>query len=629
MRMSWRLCSIFRGNLHVRTDLYAASSARLIAALGAGLITTFIAAGLFGSVAPATAQGGYGNVFGYDDHRAEELQQRHNPRTVRRSRAAALDDRNTADKKKKGNAVRHSRAPSSEDHANTAEKKLKKSKNKEAKKSAPQGAVYAIVSLADQHVTIYDSTGRIAQSRISTGMRGHPTPIGLFSIIGKERWHRSNIYSGAPMPFMQRITWSGVAMHLGVVPGYPASHGCIRLPDGFAQQFWGMTQIGNRVVVARRDTTAVEISSTFLPVPKLRPAPEVLPGSQQSALPSSTPVKLASISEASPINAETPPSPATAPKLLNPIEYAKALKERALASKAAADQAAKDDLRAAQAAGVEAHQAGDDVNKAVTALRAAEAKLAALDAAAQTATAGAPPATPPDGTQAVRTRAAPSLAAMPGAPAANAAAEAASATAEAAAQGDVDRARAALVEAQSREATKRQGAFAAVQICKDAVAAGELAANTAKEAERRLKPASVLFSKKEGRVFIRQDRKEVYEAPISFKDPDRPIGTHLFIAVNSDADGKVKWSAISVPSGSTASDDPPRQRSKNHKSADPAPGPAPQDYTASAALERVQVADNVRERIAELVWVGAQVIVTDNARSDEMDSDTDIIVSTR
>ncbi|MGH7187019.1 MAG: hypothetical protein ACREIB_12180, partial [Pseudomonadota bacterium] len=350
-----------------------------------------------------------------------------------------------------------------------------------------------------------------------------------------------------------------------------------------------MTQIGNRVVVARRDTTAVEISSTFLPVPKLRPAPEVLPGSQQSALPSSTPVKLASISEASAINAEaaqeTPPGPATAPKLLNPIEYAKALKERALTSKAAADQAAKDAMRAAQAAGVGAHQARDDVNKAETDLRAAEAKLAALNGPAPTAAAAAPSATPRDTTRVVST--APSPAAMPGAPAANASAEAASATAEATAQADVNRARAALVEAQSGEAAKRLVAFAAVQICKDAVAAGELAANTAKEAERRLKPASVLFSKKEGRVFIRQDRKEVYEAPISFKDPDRPIGTHLFIAVNSDADGKVKWSAISVPSGSTPSDDPPRQRSKNHKSADPAPGPAPQDYTASAALERV------------------------------------------
>ncbi len=579
----------------MRTHLYASNSARLIA-LGVGLIATFIAAGLFGSVEPAAAQDADGNVFGYDDHRAEQLQRRHELHAAPRSRAPSSDDQ----------AVRRRRGPSSDDQAadSTADEKDKNGKKDEAKKSAPQGAVYAIVSLADQHVTVYDSTGRIAQSRISTGMPGHPTPIGLFSILGKERWHRSNIYSGAPMPFMQRITWSGVAMHLGVVPGYPASHGCIRLPDGFAQQFWGMTQIGNRVVVARRDTTPVEISSTFLPVPKLQPAPEVLPGSQQSSLPSSTPVKLASISEASPMSAataqETQPSPATVPKLLNPIEYAKALKERALASKAAADQAAKDALRAAQAAGAEAHRAMDDVNKAETDLRAAEAKLAALDAVVPTAAAAAPP----------------------GAPGADVAAKAASAA-------QVDRARAALVDAQSREAAKRQAAFAAVETWKDAVAAGELAANTVKEAERRLKPASVLFSKKEGRVFIRQDWKEVYEAPITFKDPARPIGTHLFIAVDSDADGKVKWSAISVPSGATPSDEPRRKPSKNDKSPDPAPPPASQGDTTSAALDRVEVADDARERISELIWVGAQVIVTDNARSDEMDYDSDIIVSTR
>jgi hypothetical protein len=354
----------------------------------------------------------------------------------------------------------------------------------------------------------------------------------------------------------------------------------------------------------------------------------VISGSQQSSQSLSTPVKLASISEASSMSAagarETEPRPTTDPKLLNPIDYAKALKERALASKTAAEQAAKDALPAEQAAGAEARQAIEDVNKAETNLKAAEAKLAALDAQAPTAAAAAPPATPPDATQAVSTRAAASPAAMRGALAANPSAKAASATAEAAAQGEVDRARAALLEAQSREAIKRQAAFAAVQTWKDAVAARELAAGTIKEAERRLKPASVLFSKKEGRVFIRQDRKEVYEAPITFKDPVRPIGTHLFIAVDGDADGKVKWSAISVPS-----DDPRRKRSKNDKNADPAPAPAPQADTASVALDRVEVADNVRERIAELVWVGAQVIVTDNARSDEMDDDTDIIVSTR
>ena len=585
----------------MRTHLYASNPACLIT-LGVGLAATFIAAGLFGSAGHVAAQETYGNVFGYDDHRAEQLQRRYTLPAARRSRATSSDDR----------SARRRRVPSSDDQAvdGTADKKDKNSKKEEANKNAPQGAVYAIVSLVDQHVTIYDSTGRIAQSRISTGMPGHPTPIGLFSIIGKERWHRSNIYSGAPMPFMQRITWSGVAMHLGVVPGYPASHGCIRLRDGFAQRFWGMTKIGSRVVVARRDTTPVEISSTFLPVPKLRPAPEVLPGSQQSSLASSTPVKLASISDASPVSAaaaqETQPTPATAVKLLNPIEYAKALKEHALAGKRAADQAAKAALQAAQVAGAEAHRAMDNVKKAGTDFKAAEAKLAAIGAPARTA-----------------------AAAPPGAQGADAAAEAASRTTVANPQVDIKRARAALVEAQSREAAKRQFAFAAVQMWKDAVADGDFAADTIKEAERRLKPASILFSKKEGRVFIRQNWKEVYDAQINFKDPDRPIGTHLFIAVNGDADGKLKWSAVSVPSKAPSKEQPARKRSKNYASADPASARGPQSDTASAALERVVVADDVRERIAELVWVGAQVIVTDNARSDEMDGDTDIIVSTR
>jgi hypothetical protein len=139
-------------------------------------------------------------------------------------------------------------------------------------------------------------------------------------------------------------------------------------------------------MIAQRDPTPVEISSAFLPVPKLRPAPEVLPGSQQSSLPSSTPVKLASISEASPMSAaatqETQSSSAAAVKLLNPIDYAKALKERALASKVVSDHVAKNALRSAQVAGAEAHQAINDVNKAETDLRAAETRLAATAAAA-------------------------------------------------------------------------------------------------------------------------------------------------------------------------------------------------------------------------------------------------------
>ncbi len=369
----------------------------------------------------------------------------------------------------------------------------------------------------------------------------------------------------------------------------------------------------------------------------MQPAPEVLPGSQQAAAPISAPVKVASIGDAAPvaINAAMPPqdsTAATAPKLLNPIEYAKALKERALASKVAADKAAKDALAAAQTAGTEARQAVDDVNKADADLKAAEAKLAALDAQASSAVAAAAerPVTPPATTQAVPTQpTATAPAAAPDAATEAAAAVAAAANARAAVQGDIDRARAALTEAQGREAAKTPASFAAVQAWKAAVAAGELAAETVKQSDRRLEPVSILFSKKEGRVFIRQDWKEVYEAPITFKDPDRPVGTHLFVAVDADANGKVKWSAISVPSGGTPSDDAPRKRAKNDKSPEPMPAPTPQADSATAALERVELPDGVRERMAELVWTGAQVIVTDNARSDEMDIDTDIIVSTR
>src|SRR3977135_2868623 len=102
-------------------------------------------------------------------------------------------------------------------------------------------------------------------------MAGHLTPTGIFSIIEKEVFHRSNIYSGAPMPFMQRITWSGVAMHLGVLPGYPASHGCIRMPAEFAARLWSTTKMGARVIITRRGVTPQQIADARLFAKKQKP----------------------------------------------------------------------------------------------------------------------------------------------------------------------------------------------------------------------------------------------------------------------------------------------------------------------------------------------------------------------
>ena len=132
----------------------------------------------------------------------------------------------------------------------------------------PPGPMHIIISIKQQRLTLYANGEAVAHSPVSTGVPGHPTPLGVFSIIQKNRHHRSNIYSDAPMPFMQRITWSGVALHEGRLPGYPASHGCIRLPSAFAQRLWGITRLGVRVIIAQDDVALADIAHARLFAPK-------------------------------------------------------------------------------------------------------------------------------------------------------------------------------------------------------------------------------------------------------------------------------------------------------------------------------------------------------------------------
>ncbi len=140
----------------------------------------------------------------------------------------------------------------------------------------PKGPLQIVVSIDHQRVTLFSNGVRVAQGPVSTGVPGHPTPMGVFSIIEKDRYHHSNLYSNAPMPFMQRITWSGVALHEGVLPGYPASHGCIRMSQDFAQKLWPTTKLGARVIVARGELAPVDFEHPKLFVPKPKPGePEV------------------------------------------------------------------------------------------------------------------------------------------------------------------------------------------------------------------------------------------------------------------------------------------------------------------------------------------------------------------
>jgi lipoprotein-anchoring transpeptidase ErfK/SrfK len=171
-----------------------------------------------------------------------------------------------------GYSGRHQRAVKRSSQSSSPEKKAAKADARTPAPPPPKGPLTIAISIAKQHLTVYDQDKPIMEAPVSTGMPGHLTPTGIFSVIQKERFHRSNIYSGAPMPFMQRITWSGVAMHEGVLPGHPASHGCIRMPGSFAVSLFKTTKVGVRVLIAQNTLAPTEFSHPRLFTP-IKPEP--------------------------------------------------------------------------------------------------------------------------------------------------------------------------------------------------------------------------------------------------------------------------------------------------------------------------------------------------------------------
>src|SRR3954467_4429735 len=126
---------------------------------------------------------------------------------------------------------------------------------------SPSGPVVVLVSIPQQMMHVYRNGILIGRSTVSTGSRGHDTPGGVFSILEKKQTHRSKKYDDAPMPNMQRLTWTGIAMHSGQLPGYAASHGCVRLPYDFSQLLFGITSGGGTVVIGDNKTTTPHLAS--------------------------------------------------------------------------------------------------------------------------------------------------------------------------------------------------------------------------------------------------------------------------------------------------------------------------------------------------------------------------------
>ena len=478
----------------------------------------------------------------------------------------------------------------------------KKQKPEEA--AAPSGPMFFVVSLGRQHVSVYSNDGLYARAPISTGMPGHPTPVGIFNILGKERLHHSNIYSGAPMPFMQRITWSGVAMHEGVLPGYPASHGCIRLPHDFAKRMFGVTQGNERVIITRQDIAPAPFSHAKLPVPALLPEPgpenmNISARILQNALATSDGAaeKIAIKADGK----EAQPG-GTGQKLLNPLEYAKAMKVLA-AKKAEETAAAANPARSAiQAKAKEMQAANVDLKKAQVALLNAKDRLAAAERQLTKAT----------GDEAVN------------------AANAAKTEAEA----KVKEAEAPVETAQRAKAAKEEEWATALKAYKDLDNVQRAAAEGVKIWNCRLAPVSVFISRKAQRLYVRQNYLKVFDVPVTIRDPEKPLGTHLYMAMppvkGGPADApRLRWLVVTLPEASSDTDRPRKRRSAYYDDDDDSPRiPAP-STSASTALDRIEVPAEVAGKISEMLWAGGSLIVSDSGISRETDDYSDFVILTR
>jgi hypothetical protein len=438
--------------------------------------------------------------------------------------------------------------------------------------------VMAIVSLSDQRISLYDVDGKVQESPVSSGSTGYETPAGIFSIVQKKEDHRSNLYDDGEMPFMQRLTWTGIALHAGNLPGHPASHGCVRLPMSFAQRLYDMTELGMRVLIVRDDMAPSAIAHPALfkgkPVPRelalaaprsgrvaaLAADGDVVPGSPRhlQVLQSIATAKAAEVEPATRRQRET----------------------RAAAARAATEAAgATRALKAAEA----------EVGRAEAALKDAERRLESTTATPQ---------------------------------AASQAQERAEA-AKAKAQARVAEVQTRLQTVRQQAEARREAAETADAEAKAAALARDRLAQEAEAAERRTFPVSVFVSRKTQRLYVRKGNYPVFEAPVTIRNPEAPIGTFVFTAVDPGAAGEMRWTVVSMYPNPTRIEPAPEGRSNRPRNGRTTPTDA---GAAAAALDRIAMTEEARDLISETVLPGSSLIVSDEGPSREVGKDTDFVV---
>jgi hypothetical protein len=403
--------------------------------------------------------------------------------------------------------------------------------------------IMAIVSLRDQRITVYDKSGWILRAPVSSGQKGRETPAGIFSVIQKEAEHYSNLYDDAYMPHMQRITWSGIALHGGPLPGHPASHGCVRMPYDFAEQLFNVTTLGLRVIVAPSEVAPVEFAHPALFPPKSDTGPVAAARAVEAdeAANRADQAKLAAVTASR-----------EAARAMIPVRVAENLKHRAEAQLAAAEHAV---LSARSATAKE--QAEETKAKAAARVAELEVQLAGAKAELQ-----------------------PKLDAVAPAREASVAAE-----------------------------TAR-------------VAAGEAARKVARD----LAPVSVFISRKTQRLYVRQAFQPILESPVTIRDADRPIGTHVFTAMERTGGDGMRWSAVSLDGGHPDEGVvEPHGLARGRDGRDT--GLAPADAGgAKAALDRITIPQDALDRIEGMASPRSSLIISDEALSSETGKGTDFVV---
>jgi lipoprotein-anchoring transpeptidase ErfK/SrfK len=498
----------------------------------------------------------------------------------------------------------------------------------------PQMPLIINVSIAKQRVRIFDANGLFAEGPVSTGMRGHSTPMGVFSVIQKDRYHHSNIYSGAPMPYMQRITWGGVALHAGVLPGYPASHGCIRMPESLAVKMWGWTKMGARVIVSPGELSPASFEHPLLPAMKVPPQPQIsewtdaplAPKADKGAAdikPIETSLELRSTvghgDEAPPLD-QSRTADASGHVSTNKATMSDAPPAREAVT--AVGGAKVDGAASAPSS------ASDTVGKA-----AAEADDPAKNDAAATPrpadVAAAPESKPVQAEAAVKPEAAKSEPAKTEIPRLDTAQ-----TDKAAEPLKPDARQQGTAKTDTAKPADKPVNDAAADARKDQTRLSGGDKPPKPDARRREGQLAVFISRKDSKLYVRQNFAPAWEIPVTIAPGDRPLGTHVFTAVVDKTDTNLlRWSVITVPMSARAamrgSDEHRSSRRKGRPTPAAVARPAPLPDSPAEALDRITIPADAMARIAGAMASGGSIIVSDQGiNQGETGEYTDFIIRT-